>query len=166
MKYMVSIVLCTAFLAACRQAKPFDPKDILTLSKQHHLLNEKEAAIAEVNIASIPTPDIRSVAGICRKISFQTAVNKLNLDRVNPDSSFSYLKFFREQLSQRSKPNPKGPVYIENTDAAKHADQQFLRILYDRQLLSPSQYAKLSDQLRQEPVVYPFVVFEWIETMP
>ncbi len=158
----------TAFLAfvACKQTTEFHPAEFIALSGQYFLLTEKEQSIAEINVGSIPKPDIRSTARVCKKIAFQTTTAQLNLDLVNPDSNFSYLKFFREQLFQRSQPNPKGAIFIHNTDTAKEQYGKFLRVLFEKKDISSSQYAKITEKLKREPVVYPFLVYEWIETMP
>lgn len=166
MRTTAILLLIIAGIAGCKKKKPFDTERFLLLSKEYQLLTTEEKAIAQITTASVPNPDIRIVARICKKINFQSVSQQLNLDIVNPDSNFSYLKFIREQLSMRSRPNPKGPIFVNNLNTAKENYRKFLRSLYETENISSSQYAKIIDKLRQEPVVFPFLVFEWLETMP
>lgn len=160
------LLVVTLMFFSCKERRPFDTEHFMTLSQQHHLVTDTEAAMIEVNIASLPRPQLRSVAGMCKKISFMSAINELGLKPVNPDSNFNYLKYFREQLSLRSSDTSRPPALLRNVDSIKSNGKSFVRTLYDEQQLDATQYAKISDQIRQEPVVYPFLIYEWIETMP
>ncbi len=160
------ILLFLLAITACSQKKEFNAFAFTALSAQQGMLSEKEHAIADINIASIPGPDVRSVSGICKKLNFQTAVVELDLDQINPDSNFSHLSFLREQLSERSASNTKGAVFIANMDSAKQRYKGFLRLLHREKYISPAQYVRITEKMEREPVVYPFILFEWLETMP
>lgn len=166
MKNLLMSLSAILMMASCRQKQTFDTGAFIALSGQYGLLSEKEQEIADIMLKSVPNVDIRSAAGACKKVNFRTSTEELNLDRVNPDSNFVYLKFFREQLAQRSEANSKGPIFLPNMDSMKHNYKTFLRVLHEKKDLSPSQYAKITEKLLREPVVYPFVIFEWIETIP
>ncbi len=166
MKRSFVLLVVTLIFFSCKERKPFNAAHFMVLSQQHHLVTEAEAAMIEVNIASLPRPQLRSVAGMCKKISFMSAIKELGLQSVNVDSNFNYLKYFREQLSLRSSDTSRPPALLRNIDSIKANGRSFIRALYDEQQLDATQYAKISDQIRQEPVVYPFLIYEWIETMP
>jgi len=166
MKKGTLALLTIILLASCGQKKEFDAAGFLALCGQYHLLNENEEAVAGITLSTIPQPDVWSAARVCKKVNFQTSTAKLHLDTVNVDSNFNFLKYFREQLSQRSKPHPKGAVFIHNVDSAKEQYSLFLRVLHEKRDLTGTQYAKIMELLKREPVVYPFVIFEWIETTP
>ncbi|MBS1739343.1 MAG: hypothetical protein JSS64_08345 [Bacteroidetes bacterium] len=158
---MAAILL---LVAGCKQLAPFDVSYFLTESVHFKMLNRDEKAIAELTVTSLLKPDIRTVSHICKLINFRTVSTQLQLDPVSADSNFILLNYLREQLSKRGKNNSN--IYIGNMNEAKDVYKSFLRKLYDKDQISPSQYAKILDKMRQEPVVFPFVVYEWIETTP
>ena len=164
--FQILCLFALVVMVSCKTRKPFDIGLFLQESVSKSMLNEREAGEAEVTLTSIPDPDLRQAASVCKKINLRTVIREMNLEAVSTDSGFNYLKYFREQLYQRSQPNPRGPVYIVNADTAKAHFRDFLKGLYDRQELSASRYAKIVEKLNKEPVVYPFVVYEWIETIP
>src|SRR5690606_21315419 len=146
--------------------KHFVIEQFLGQSVQYHLLTPDEASIVSIQAASIPEADIRQVSYLCRKINLKTMIKEYNLDPVNPDSNFSYIKYIREQLFARSKPNPKGPIYLKDNQAEKEEYTAFIKALNQMDFLTPSQYAKTLEKIRTEPVVFPFMIYEWIETIP
>lgn len=160
------LLLLVLAVSACKAKKEFSPSAFTALSAEYGLLSEKEREIVEINMASVQQVDIHIAAYICKKVNLQTTTEQLNLDIVNPDSNFNYLKFFREQLFTRSKPNAKGPIFLHSTDSTKALYKTFLRVLHDKGDLTSSQYAKINEKLQREPVVFPFVVYEWLQTMP
>ncbi|MBS1781864.1 MAG: hypothetical protein JSS78_02240 [Bacteroidetes bacterium] len=158
---MITLLL---LVAGCKQLAPFDETAFLTESVQFKLLNRDENAIAELTVASISKPDIRTLSHICKLINFRTVSTQLQLDPISLDSNFMLLSYLREQLSKRGKNNSN--IYIGNMNEAKDLYKTFLRKLFDNNQISSSQYAKILDKMRQEPVVFPFVVYEWIEITP
>lgn len=77
------------------------------------------------------------------------------MDSVNLDSNFNYLKYIREQLSQRSQPNPKSNIYLDDNEKVKQNAILFLKEIYDLGYLSSNQYAKILEQTKKEPVIFP-----------
>jgi hypothetical protein len=76
------------------------------------------------------------------------------------------IKFFREQLSSRSSDTNKPAIILKDNQTIKNNAAGFLKEIFEQNMITASQYAKLQEQLKQEPVVFPFVVYEWLETMP
>lgn len=167
---MKSFILHSFFslllLTGCTAPKPFVTEQFLERSVQYHLLSPDEASVVSIQASGLPEPDIRAVSFLCRKINLETIIKEHNLDPVNPDSNFSYIRYIREQLFQRSRLNPKGPVYLEDNQADKEQYTAFIKSLNQMNFLTPSQYARTLEKLRTEPVVFPFMVYEWIETIP
>lgn len=162
------LLFCSLFLLinGCKHPPVFSQQAFIEAALQHHLLDEKELGYIDLNLETVVHPSLRMVAAFAKKANYKTIHLQYKLDTVNVDSSFSMVKFFREQLSSRSKDASKPAIILNNNQEVKENAALFYKEIYEQNMITASQYAKLQEQLKQEPVVFPFVVFEWLEVMP
>jgi hypothetical protein len=162
--FLLSSVLFLMF--SCKRPPVFSQQAFIEAALQHQLLDEKELGYVELNLETIAKPNLRTVASLAKKADFKEVSFQNKLDSVNIDSSFSMIKFFREQLSSRSSDTNKPAIILKDNQTIKNNAAGFLKEIFEQNMITASQYAKLQEQLKQEPVVFPFVVYEWLETMP
>ncbi|RYZ48631.1 MAG: hypothetical protein EOP49_18220 [Sphingobacteriales bacterium] len=154
------------FLNACKVRKPFSQEDFLSTAARHHMLTAPEAEVMLVHFASAQPADVHAASRIAKKVNLEKVIRDLGLQAVNPDSSFSYIKYVREQLARKSETAVKPGIVLGDTDLEKTDAQAFLKELHAKDYISSSQYAKISDKIRPEPVLFPFMVFELLEITP
>ncbi len=165
-KYYQIIGLLLLTLVSCQPKKEFQTNDFLAKAIAHNMLNEQESTAVQISLDGVPLNNLRINCYISKKINLSSLVKLYNLDSVNLDSNFNYLKYIREQLSNRSRPNPKGNIYLNDNEKVRQNAILFLKEIYDLGYLSSNQYAKILEQTKKEPVIFPCIIFEWIETMP
>jgi len=166
MKILLGFCSLLLFMNGCKHPPVFSQQEFIEVALQYQLLDEKELGFVELNLETLTKPNLRAVALFAKKANYKTVSTQYQFDTVNIDSSFSMVTFFREQLSTRSKDSSKPIIILKSNQVVKENASIFLREIFEKDMLTASQYAKLQEQLKQEPVVFPFVVYEWLETMP
>lgn len=160
----IGLLLLT--LVSCQPKKEFQTNEFLAKAINHNMLNEQESTAVQISLDGVPLKNLRNNCYIAKKVNLSSITKLYNLDSVNLDSNFNYLKYIREQLSKRSKSNPKGNIYLDNNEKVRQNAILFLKEMYNLSYLSSNQYAKILEHTKKEPVIFPCIVFEWIETMP
>ena len=166
---MKKLLLFCSFLLlinGCKHPPVFSQQAFIEAALIHHLIDEKELGYVTLNLEPIAQPTLRMVADFAKKANYKTIHLQYSLDTINVDSNFSMVKFFREQLSLRSKDTTKPAIILKDNQSVKENAALFYQEIFEQNMITASQYAKLQEQLKQEPVVFPFVVFEWLEVMP
>lgn len=166
MRLAILLVFTLLTCIGCKhKTKPmFDADLFLEMAAQNKMLSQDEVNRMRIQMQGVPEKDIHVTAYLAKKESYETTAQAMGFPPVNPDSIKSFRKLFYEQHEQiRAQGGSK--TQIKDAESMLSHSTNFLRALHEEDYLTATQYAKALEKIKAEPMPFPFLTFELIETM-